>query len=32
MLIEDLLTANLLQFQEDIVDITESADKQLKIE
>ena len=31
MLIEDIIQANLLKFQEDIVDICESADKQLKI-
>jgi len=27
MLIDDLLTANLLDFPDDIVDITEAADK-----
>jgi len=31
MYIEDLMNANLLSYLEDIVDITESADKQLKI-
>lgn len=29
--IEDIIAANLLEHQEDIVDITDSADKQLKI-
>ena len=32
MQIEDLLQAKLLDFQEDVIDITESADKQLKIQ
>lgn len=32
MTIDDLLTANLLNFIEDVTDITDSADKQLKIE
>jgi hypothetical protein len=32
MTIDDLLTANLLDYIEDITDITDSADKQLKIE
>lgn len=31
MTIEELMNANLLNFQEDIVDICESADKQMKI-
>lgn len=31
MFIDDLMKADLLKFQEDIVDICESADKQLKI-
>lgn len=30
--LSDLIEANLLRFSEDIVDITDSADKQLKIE
>lgn len=30
--LSDLIEAELLRFQEDIVDITDSADKQLKIE
>ena len=30
--ISDIIGANLLAFHEDIIDITESADKQLKIE
>jgi dynein heavy chain len=30
--ISELISANLLQFLEDILDVTESADKQLKIE
>lgn len=32
MFIEDLVNCNLLDFQEDIVDITDSADKQEKIQ
>jgi dynein heavy chain, axonemal len=31
LFIEDLMAANLLNFQEDIIDICESADKQMKI-
>lgn len=31
MFIDDLLNANLLEFKDDITDITESADKQKKI-
>ena len=31
MLIDDLLNANLLDYKDDITDITEAADKQKKI-